>query len=248
MSATTVDWLREQHECSSLEVRLLGVVDYDSAAALQDRLHAEIAERSDRLGALVICEHPPVVTVGREGGGDRVGLIRDELAARLIDLRWVARGGGTLMHLPGQLVVYPIVPLSRLSISVVEFRRRLLSSLIAVCRDQRVDAWDGPDGQSVRCRLGRIASVGVAVRDHVTFHGMFLNVNPNPNLLQLMQATSIAGRLTSLSSQRMSPVSMQAVRESTIRHLAEMLGYSEWNVYTGHPLLRRDQKKVYDYA
>ena len=51
----------------SLQVFLLGTVDFESALRLQERFRDEVSQRNDRLGGLFVCEHPPVVTIGREG-------------------------------------------------------------------------------------------------------------------------------------------------------------------------------------
>ena len=55
-----------------LEVYLLGIVDFDSALFLQERLAYEISGRSDAMGTLLLCEHPPLITVGREGSRSHI--------------------------------------------------------------------------------------------------------------------------------------------------------------------------------
>ena len=95
----------------AVETHLLGCVDFDRAAALQERLVDEVADRDDGQIRLLLCEHPPVVTIGRAGSPAEVHYEADPLRQRRIEVRWVKRGGGCLVHLPGQLAVYPIVPL-----------------------------------------------------------------------------------------------------------------------------------------
>src|SRR5271155_2905507 len=95
---------------SSLDAFLLGTVELEAALELQERLRREVAARTDAHGTILVCEHPPCVTVGREGSFSDVLVDREELVARKMQIRWLNRGGGTFAHLPGQLSVYVIVP------------------------------------------------------------------------------------------------------------------------------------------
>lgn len=229
---------------AALEVYLLGVVDFDAALFLQERLVYELSGRDDSGGALLICEHPPLVTVGREGSPAHLRVDRPELRARQLDLRWVNRGGGCVVHGPGQLAVYPIVPLWRLNIRPADYPPRLLEAVIDVSGELRVPAWPSEDGRGVCCRLGRFAEIGAAVKSDIAYHGMFVNVAPAMDLVRLVDSGPRAQRLASLAAGRGRAMEMGAVRESLIRHLAAQLGYSRTHVYTGHPLLRRTVRRV----
>src|SRR5947209_15502199 len=92
-----------------LEVYLLGLVDYEDALRLQRRLVYEVGGANGDLAALVLCEHPPTISVGRRGSRAHIECDDEELASRNIRVRWVNRGGGCYLHVPGQLVVYPIL-------------------------------------------------------------------------------------------------------------------------------------------
>ena len=89
----------------ALEVHLLGLVESEAARFLQERLVYEISGRNDTLGGLLLCEHPPLVTIGREGNRDQLSVSDADLCARQVDVKWVSRGGGSLVHAPGQLAV-----------------------------------------------------------------------------------------------------------------------------------------------
>ncbi len=227
-----------------LEVHLLGTVDYDAALFLQERLVYEISGRNDCAGGLLLCEHPPLVTIGREGS--RAHLLADdrEFAARQMEVRWSNRGGGCLVHGPGQLAAYPIVPLDRIGVSPSEYADRLCEAVIDLCTELRVAAWPSETGRGVSCRLGRFAVVGAAVKSWTTYHGLFVNVAPDMNAMRLVDGGPRSERWTSLSAQRGRPTEMHAVREGLVRHLAAVLGYEKHHVHTGHPLLRRTVRKV----
>ena len=223
----------------SLEVHLLGLVDFESALFLQKRLVYDISGRSDAQAGLLICEHPPLITIGREGSRAQLEADPRDLAARLIDVRWINRGGDAIVHGPGQLAVYPIMPLDRLGLGVAAYRQRLEQAVIDMAAELHVPAHRETGQSGVWCRLGKFAHVGVAVKSWVAYHGLFVNVAPSMDLMRLARPLDPETRLTSLAAQRMTQTSMHAVRESLVRNLAAQLGYERWHVYTGHPLLRR---------
>ena len=109
----TAEPVRTTPADGALEVFLLGLVDFDAALFLQERLMMHVAQRDDGYGALLICEHPPLITIGRSGSQAEILCDAHELTARQIDVRWLNRGGGALVHVPGQLALYPILPLAR---------------------------------------------------------------------------------------------------------------------------------------
>ena len=231
----------------SLEVYLLGLVDFESCLYLQDKLVGEIGDRNDGQGALLMCEHPPLITIGREGSRSHIACDPQELTARQIDVRWLNRGGPCVMHTPGQLALYPIIPLERRGLGLASYRDRLEGAVMDSCGELQVPAWVRPETPGVWCRCGQIAQLGVAVRSWVSYHGMFVNVCPSLDLQKLVHPPEAANRMTSLSAQRVRPTSLHSVRESLMRRVAERLGYTRYHVYTGHPLLRRT-KRIVAYA
>lgn len=235
-------------ESAALDVRLLGTVDFESALFLQERLVYEISGREDRFGGLLLCEHPPLITIGR--GGSRSHLLADakELTASRLDVRWLNRGGGCIVHAPGQLAIYPVVPLSRLGLGLNEYRSRLLGSVLDVCRELGVPAWSAARPAGVFGRGGQFAFAGVAVKRWVAYQGLFLNVDPLLRLQRLVTPGPNGHKSTSLEAVRGRVTSMAAVRESLIRHLAARLGYAEYHISTGHPLLKRTRRVTNVFA
>ncbi|MBM80030.1 MAG: hypothetical protein CMJ78_05485 [Planctomycetaceae bacterium] len=224
------------------------MVDFESALFLQERLVYEISGRSDRYGGLLICEHPPMVTIGRDGSRSHLRCEQSEFTARMMDVRWLNRGGGCLVHGPGQLAAYPIIPLDRSDYGVVEFRDRLLLSVVDMCDEMHMHSDAVPDQGSVLCRCGQFAWTGISVKRWVSYHGLYLNVCPDMDAQRLVQTGDDDARITSVTANSLKPTSMNAVRERLVRHMTRQLGYHDYHVYTGHPLLKRTKKKVYDYA
>lgn len=226
-----------------LEIHLLGTLDFDSALFLQERLVYEISGRESRDAGLLLCEHPPLITIGRDGSREQVLADANQLAAKGIETRWVNRGGGCVVHGPGQLAAYPILPLGRLGLGLLEFRTRLEQSVIDMGEEFQVMALRQSGTPGLWCRNGQFAHLGVAVKSWVSYHGLFIDAAPKVDAQRLLNPNH--HRLSSLSAQCGKPIEMNAVRESLSRHLARQMGYSRTQVYTGHPLLKRQTRRVF---
>src|SRR5260221_7024830 len=135
-----------------ITARWLGRIAYREAHALQRRLAADRAD--DRIGdQLLLLEHPPVLTLGRNGNPEHVLATEDELHARAIELIQVERGGEVTYHGPGQLVAYPILGLAQRRLLIRPLVRSLEAAMVATCAAFGVEAgrrgrhpgwWGGP--------------------------------------------------------------------------------------------------------
>lgn len=238
-------WSLSERTSNSLEVYLLGTVDLESLLHLQEQFREEVLHRRDRMGGLFLCEHPPVVTIGREGCSADVRRDPADLQDLGIDIRWLNRGGGPWMQSPGQLAAYLIVPLQRLGLGLVEYRHRLEEAVLDVCRELRVSAHRLDDEPGIFCSLGQLATVGVSVRSWVTTYGLTVNVRPDLSLLRSTRSNSRGLRPTSLEATRQRLTAIPKVRESLIRNLAERLGYQHTHLYTEAPGLQRTKRRVF---
>ena len=169
MPPSTADsiWTSPTRASDALDVYLLGRVDFDAAMFLQERMINEVQQRSDRYGTLLVCEHPPLVSIGRDGTMSDLLAEPEEFTAREIPVRRANRGGGTLVHAPGQIAAYLILPLDRLGIGVAEYQQRLIGALFQTAKEQRVTAQptteppvsnvdaDSSAGLVRQCRHGR---------------------------------------------------------------------------------------------
>ena len=233
---------------AGLDVRLLGMVDFESALFLQERLVYEISGRDDLFAGFLFCEHPPLITVGRAGSRAHILVEPRELTASGIEVRWLNRGGGCIVHAPGQLALYPVVPLDRLGLGLAEYRGHLVGSVLDLCRELRVPAWPTAGPAGVAGRGGQFAFIGTAVKRWVAHQGLFLNVHPLLRLQRLIAPGPNGEKTTSLEAVRGRRIFMATVRESLVRHLSARLGYSEYQLFTGHPLLRRTRRVTNVYA
>lgn len=227
---------------------LLGTVDFRSAAWLQERAAADIRDRSDTAATLILCEHPPIVTVGRDGNSIRDLPEPRELESLLLQVERVDRCGPTLVHAPGQLAVYPVLPLNRINRTPGELAETLRETAIAVCSELRVPAEPDSSDCGVWSRCGKVGFCGTGLLDGVSCHGYFLNVCPDMVLLKTVQSVYPENQIGSLVAQCARPIAMQTVRESFIRNLTTRLGYNEYNVFSSHPLLKPVRRPNYDLA
>lgn len=244
MKTAATSWSLQHRESPALHVHLLGPTELDAAVTLQEKLSADIAQRSDRYGVLLMCEHPNGVTIGRDGSAADLQLDREELQARGIPVRWLRRGGGTWVHHPGQIVSYLIAPLDRLELTVCDYQHRLLQALNDLGHEQKllVSEAAGTAGLSARC--GTVGFVGAGVHDQVSQFGGCLNVSvPRAALNVVSWGREV--RPSSIAAERMRPTTMASLRESWIRHLAKQCGYDRYHVWTGHPALRRTTRRMY---
>ena len=163
-----------------LAVEWLGRIDYRAAWARQ---HALVAARAadDLPDTLLLLEHPPVLTLGRQADASHVRASATELAERGIELIRVERGGEVTYHGPGQLVAYPIVRLADRGVLLRPFVRALEAAMAATCsaygvaagrRDGQPGCWVDPHGPAPR----KIGALGIRVERGVSFHGIALNV------------------------------------------------------------------------
>ena len=224
---------------SALRVYLLGVVDFEAALKLQRTLAFEVTGARDS-AALVLCEHPPIVTVGRDGSPADIRCDFEELRARRWPLRWVNRGGRTLLHLPGQLAIYPILPLDWRRLGLSNYLERLQHILVAVLDDFSVLADTRSEQPGVWVGRRLLAGVGVAVCDWVTYYGAYLNVNPDLLPFRIVRTAAKEQQpMTSLVCERRGPVRPALVRERLLEHFLAVFPFERTALFSHHPCLGR---------
>jgi lipoate-protein ligase B len=214
---------------STLSVAHLGPTPYREGLALQESLVRAVAGGSTG-DWLLFPDHPPVLTVGR--GGSEASLRTDPAALQGlgIEVFEVARGGDYTWHGPGQLVGYLVCDLTARGRDLHQFLRDIEQGLISA-----LGSW-GLGGETVPGRTGvwvegeKIASLGVAVRRWVSYHGFALNVAPDLRFFDLIHPCGLRGiHMTSLASRLGTGApSLAEAREVVATHLARLMGYGGW--------------------
>lgn len=232
------------------EVHRLGLMPYDQAWRLQERMAAEIAAGA-RPPSLLLLEHPHTYTFGRRGVADNLLWDEAELAARGIEVRWIDRGGDVTYHGPGQLVGYPLLPLGPLRLNgrlpqadYVGYLRRLEETLVRAVADLGLvsgqvsgltGVWVQPDVASrcprcppaARKAPAKLASIGVKVDARgVSRHGFALNVAPDMTFWEGIVACGLPDHpAISLEDLLSATPSMEAVEDAVIGAFGRVFGY-----------------------
>src|SRR5436190_450593 len=216
----------------ALQVYLLGSLEFDDALRLQRSLVYQV--RGDRArSALVLCGHPPLITVGRHGSPAQLDLDPDDRDP--LPVRWVSRGGGCLLHLPGQLAIYPILPLDRLRLGVGEYIERLHKVLLAVLDDFSIVGEVESARPDVRVGGRPVAFLGVSVRDWVSHFGAVLNVDPDLTLAREVMRLPEDRRWTSVARERHGPLRPALLRERVVEHFGAVFGMDRREILFHHP-------------
>lgn len=222
------------HDSPALAAYLLGALDFDGLSALQRRLRYDISGDRDT-AAVILCEPEPGVTVGREGSAAHIRPNADALASRRWPVRWVARGGGAMLHQPGQVACYPVLPLDALNLSPGRYVRELEAIVIDLCRDFGIEAIADAAQPGVRANGRRIAHVGVAVRDWVSSYGIVVNVNPDLAPFRDIKCDGDPVPMTSLQRESAMRVRVSGVRQQLLELVAARFGFARVSVFHNHP-------------
>ena len=207
-----------------LVVRRLGRVPYGRGLELQAELVAE--RQAGRIpDQLLLLEHDPVFTLGRNARQENVLFPPEALRARGFEVFETGRGGDVTYHGPGQLVGYPILELPPERRDVHRYVRDLEELLIRTCADyglaaRRVEgltgAWLGEQ---------KVGAIGVRIARWVTSHGFALNVGTDLSAFDLIVPCGIRGRgVTSLERAIGRPLQIEDVMGRLTVHFAALFG------------------------
>ena len=212
----------------------LGLIPYAQSLALQQRLVA--ARKAAALpDVLLLCEHPHVITQGRNGRPEH--LLASERVLRQMGVEYfeTRRGGDVTYHGPGQLVAYPIFDLTGMRRDVAWFVRSLEQAMLRASVEMGVAAhrllpnWNGKTGVWVRADgpeagmpPAKLGAIGVHLSRWVTSHGLAWNVSTDLRYFDLIVPCGIAGcRATSLELVLGRAVAPAAASQALVRGLAE---------------------------
>jgi lipoyl(octanoyl) transferase len=245
-----------------ISVVQLGVLDYSEALRLQQRL-VELRKAGQIGDVLLLLEHAPVITLGRNAKAANVLASTEKLAARGVEVFECDRGGDVTFHGPGQLVGYPIFDLRgfsrqpsavshqelttesfpswRKTLGAVDYVRRLEEVLIRTCGDfgiatKRVAGLTGVWTEAEP--TAKIAAIGVHISRSVTSHGFALNVNPDLSYFNLIVPCGITAKpVTSMQKELGRELDMDEVAQSLARKFGSVFGSEMLRVETVDALL-----------
>ncbi|MDD4953288.1 MAG: lipoyl(octanoyl) transferase LipB [Candidatus Omnitrophica bacterium] len=160
------------------EVFDLGLIDFQKAYDFQKEIFGRV-KNGKTCGALILCRHNPVVTLGRSANKNNLLVSAEELKAKGIRVYALERGGDITYHGPGQLTLYPVLDLRYLKKDIHWFLRKMESAIIGFLADFGVEARQRVGFTGAWIGQRKIASIGIAIRNWITFHGLSVNIEKN---------------------------------------------------------------------
>jgi lipoyl(octanoyl) transferase len=221
-----------------ISVLYLGRLDYPTALQLQERL-VLLRKEGQIPNTLLLLEHPPVLTLGRNSRRENILLAEGELARRGATLVETNRGGDVTYHGPGQLVGYPIFDLRAFTprLGAVDFVRGIEEVLIRLCAEfnllttripGRTGVWTVPGG-SVPER--KIAAIGIHISAGITSHGFALNVTTDLRDFSWIVPCGIADRGVTSLELEVSPMRTGASQTFPLQEIAERVSRQFGHVF-----------------
>ena len=208
-----------------LDVRRLGRLSYGDGLALQDRLVDE-RKRGIAVDTLLLLEHNPVVTMGRNARAENLLIPEALLRARGVELFDVGRGGDITYHGPGQVVGYPILEIPEGRRDVHRYVRDLEEVMIRVCGDYGFAARRIAGKSGTFVGDNKIGAIGVRISRWVTSHGFAFNANTNLSAFDLIVPCGLRDQgVTSLAKLMGHEVDQAEVEEHLATRFVEVLGY-----------------------
>jgi lipoyl(octanoyl) transferase len=212
----------------------LGRVDYTTGLDLQKQLVE--ARHENRIGnTLLLLEHPPVLTLGRNSDRSNILATDEFLAYRGVEVHEINRGGDVTYHGPGQLVGYPVLDLRSFTlggrrIGAVDYVRLLEEVLIRSLGDfavpaQRIFGRTGVwtiAGGSVQEK--KVAAIGVHISRGITSHGFALNVTTELRDFELIVPCGISDRAVTSLELEATADAMVPTMENAINAVARQFG------------------------
>jgi len=202
----------------------LGLIDYQKAWDLQHDLWLRRV-KGELPNLLLLLEHPHVITLGRRGNRSHLIVSPETLEAMKIPVIHVERGGDITYHGPGQIVVYPILDLKDYGYRLVRYVDQLEELVLRVLKDFGIEGRRDPSNRGVWVDKDKIASVGVAIKQGVSFHGVALNYETDLKYFDLIHPCGLEGKkMTMMSKILGAKISRDRLCERICFHFKEIFG------------------------
>jgi len=207
-----------------LDVRRPGRIRYADGLELQARL-VQARQQGAIPDTLLLLEHEPVFTLGRNARRDNILLPDETLREKGFEVFEAGRGGDVTYHGPGQVVGYPIMDLSPDRKDVHRYVRDLEEVMIRCCADLGVDAGRIQGLTGVWVGEEKVGAIGVRLSRWVTSHGFALNVGTDLSAFDLIVPCGIQDRgVTSLERLVENTIALDDVMDGLERHFATVFG------------------------
>lgn len=201
-----------------------GMIDYSEALRRQKKTVREVVSGGPQ--TLVLCEHPPVITLGRTYQEKSLLLSCEKLAQQGVGVVTVDRGGDVTLHAPGQLVAYPIIDLKRAGLGLRGYLQNLEQVAVDFLKSFGIVAQGNDDRRGVWVAQKKIASIGIGVTQWVTYHGMAVNLSTDLSYFQLIRPCGLDVQMTSVKELTGSAPDMTEAGSAFAEHFLKVLSWS----------------------
>jgi len=197
-----------------LSLQDLGLIDYQTAYDFQKVTVQKVIEGGP--ATLILCEHPPVFTLGRIAKEENFLIQRSDIERAGATIHRIDRGGEVTYHGPGQLVAYPILDLNYFGKDLKLYMGKLEQVAIDLLQyfDIVANRFSGRTG--VFCGDKKIASIGIGVRRWVSFHGLAVNVATDLKFFSMIKPCGLDVQMTSMNQELGRTVEFKEIKEKFI--------------------------------
>jgi lipoyl(octanoyl) transferase len=192
----------------------LGLVDYQKGYDAQREIFLSVKEGKFN-SALLLCRHNPVITLGR--AADKQNILAEEAVLRQKNIKVyeIDRGGDVTYHGPGQLIVYPIFNLQFFVKDIHKFLRMLENAVLGFLGDFGVKAKTHTGKTGVWIGDKKIASIGISIRNWITFHGISINIKQDDLAnFRLIRPCGLDVEMTSLETVLGKRINLEDIKEA----------------------------------
>ncbi|ACS80857.1 lipoyl(octanoyl) transferase LipB [Maridesulfovibrio salexigens] len=190
----------------------LGLIPHGEAERIQLERLKQVMEGTAE-DALYLLEHPPVVTLGRQGGLENLLISEEALKAMGAEVVQTARGGNITCHYPGQMVVYPVMRIEKRRGGIKKFFFDMEETAIRTAARFGVQAARSEGRPGVWVGPGKLCSIGIGVKKWITYHGLSFNVSSDMKLFDAITLCGLHGaHPTSLSREAGKEISTEEVK------------------------------------
>lgn len=215
------------------EISDWGIIEYEKAWKRQtewfDALVLAKQTGIEYVNHIVLCEHPPVYTLGRSGKENNMLVGEEQLRRIGATLYHIDRGGDITFHGPGQIVCYPILNLEDFSLGLREYIYILEEAVIRTCASygiqaERLEKATGVwlDAHTPQAR--KICAIGVRSSHFVTMHGLAFNINTDLRYFSYINPCGFVDKgVTSMQKELRKEIDMEEVKRIFCKTLLEIL-------------------------
>ncbi len=203
-----------------------GLLPYRAGLALQSELHKRVQIKPQEQ-YIIALEHPPVITLGKHATTRHILAADSWFQAAGVDVVRTSRGGEVTVHMPGQLVLYPILHLTELELMPKQYVHLLEEATIRTLAEWGIAAHRDSAYPGVWVGEKKICAVGIRIKERVSLHGIALNVVNNLELFGMVVPCGIQQRsVTSMCEvAKVGNLTFEAVTERLLANLSQLLGY-----------------------